>query len=512
MDPGTTRPQRPTALSFDDVVALVREQSDLRVVPGHGGAAVTGITLDSRRVLPGDVYAALPGERAHGIDFVTQAAAAGASMVLTDETGAAGLPPDLPAVVVARPRSVLGAVSAGIYGHPARAMRMIGVTGTQGKTTVTRLLDGGLAAAGITSAAIGTVGTRIAGTDLRTVLTTPEAPDLHGLFALMRERGATCCAIEVSSHALVLGRVDGVVFDVAVFTNLGRDHLDFHADVDDYFAAKATLFTPGRARFGLVNIDDDHGRRLVTTASVPVRTMSTRGREADWSVADVELGPEGSSFTVRGPGGLSLPASVALPGDFNVANALSAVAAAVEAGLDPETVVGGIAAAGGVPGRLERVSDDGARGFAVYVDYAHKPDALTAVLETLRPVTVGRLIAVIGAGGDRDRGKRPVMGAIAAAQADLVIVTDDNPRTEEPAAIRAEVLAGVDDVEASKRAEVLEIGDRRTAIAAALEAAAPGDVVLVAGKGHETGQEVAGVVHPFDDREVVRDLFRGAAR
>ncbi|WP_322936554.1 UDP-N-acetylmuramoyl-L-alanyl-D-glutamate--2,6-diaminopimelate ligase [Nocardioides bizhenqiangii] len=512
MDTGTTRPRHPAALSFDDVVALVREQDEARVVGGDGAdVAVTGITLDSRRVLPGDVYAALPGARAHGIDFVTQAAAAGASVVLTDETGAAAVPAGLPAVVVAQPRGVLGAVSAGIYGHPARAMRMIGVTGTQGKTTATRLLDSGLGAAGIASAVVGTVGTRLAGTDLKTTLTTPEAPDLHGLFALMREEGITCCAMEVSSHALVLGRVDGVVFDVAVFTNLGRDHLDFHADLDDYFAAKAALFTPGRARLGLVNVDDEHGRRLVTTATIPIRTMSTHGRDADWSVTDVELGPEGSTFTIRGPGGLSLPASVALPGDFNVANALSAVAAATEAGLDPEQVVAGVAATGGVPGRLERVSDETV-GFAVYVDYAHKPDALTAVLATLRPVTAGRLIVVIGAGGDRDRGKRPAMGAIAAAQADLVIVTDDNPRTEQPAEIRAAVLAGIDDVEASRRAEVLEVGDRRAAIATALDAAGPGDVVLVAGKGHETGQEIDGVIHPFDDREVVRELLRGAAR
>ena len=499
----STRPAHPTPLTFDDLVALVREQAEVRVVDGTA-RPVTGITLDSRRVLSGDVYAALPGARAHGIDFVEQAASAGASAVLTDEAGAAAVPPGLPAVVVARPRVVLGAVSAGIYGHPAAAMRMIGVTGTQGKTTVTRLLDGGLGAAGISSAVVGTVGTRIAGADLKTALTTPEAPDLHGLFAVMRERGVTSCAMEVSSHALVLGRVDGVVFDVAVFTNLGRDHLDFHSDIDDYFAAKATLFTSARARLGIVNADDEWGRRLIDTATVPVRTMSTQGRDADWSAVDVALGPEGSAFTVRGPGGLSLPASVALPGDFNVANALSAIAAAVEAGLDAEAVVAGIGAAGGVPGRLERV--DAGQDFTVVVDYAHKPDALTAVLATLRPVTAGRLIAVIGAGGDRDRGKRPVMGAIAASAADLVIVTDDNPRTEDPAAIRAEVLAGV---EPGARAEVREVGDRHAAIAAAIEVARAGDVVLVAGKGHETGQEVDGVVHPFDDRAVVRELLGG---
>ncbi len=513
MDATTTRPRHPAALSFDAVVALVREQTEARVEGADTGATVTGITLDSRRVLPGDVYAALPGARAHGIDFVADAASAGATVVLTDEAGAAAVPAGLPAIVVARPRAMLGAVSAAIYGHPARAMRMIGVTGTQGKTTVTRLLDGGLGAAGIGSAVIGTVGTRIAGTDLKTTLTTPEAPDLHALFALMVEQEVECCAIEVSSHALVLGRVDGVVFDVAVFTNLGRDHLDFHTDVDDYFAAKATLFTPERARSGLVNIDDEWGRRLVGSAGIPVRTMSIRGRDADWSAVDLDLGPGGSTFTILGPDGLTLPAAVELPGDFNVANALSAVAAGVEAGLDPDAVDAGIAAAGGVPGRLERVSDVSADpGFAVYVDYAHKPDALTAVLGTLRPVTAGRLIAVIGAGGDRDRGKRPVMGAIAAAEADLVIVTDDNPRSEDPAAIRAEVLAGADEVEASRSAAVREIGDRRAAIAAALDAAGPGDVVLIAGKGHETGQEVAGVVHPFDDRDVVRELLARGAR
>jgi UDP-N-acetylmuramoyl-L-alanyl-D-glutamate--2,6-diaminopimelate ligase len=504
MDAGSIRPQHAAPSSFDEVVALVRQQTDARVVGPDTGTAITGVTLDSRRVLPGDLYAALPGSRAHGIEFVGQAVAAGATAVLTDEDGAAVVPPGVPAVVVAGPRAVLGAVSAGIYGRPAEAMRMIGVTGTQGKTTVTRLLDGGLGAAGITSAVVGTVGTRIAGRDLRTALTTPEAPDLHGLFALMREQGVAACAMEVSSHALVLGRVDGVVFDVAVFTNLGRDHLDFHADVDDYFAAKATLFTPERARLGLVNIDDEWGRRLVDTATIPVLTMSTRGADADWTAVGAELGPEGSTFTVRGPGGLSLPASVPLPGDFNVANALSAIAAAVEAGLDAATVTAGIAAAGGVPGRLERVSAPDAP-FAVYVDYAHKPDALTAVLGTLRPITEGRLVLVIGAGGDRDRGKRPLMGRIAAELADDVYVTDDNPRSEDPAAIRAEILAGA----ASASATVVEVGDRREAIAAALAGAQPGDVVLIAGKGHETGQDVAGVVHPFDDREVVREQLGG---
>ena len=369
----------------------------------------------------------------------------------------------------------------------------------QGKTTVTRLLDGGLLAAGVRSAVVGTVGTRIAGEEVRTALTTPEAPDLHGLFARMRELDVAACAMEVSSHALVLGRVDGVRFDVAVFTNLGRDHLDFHADLEDYYAAKARLFSPEHAAAALVCIDDGHGRRLAAEAPIPVRTYAVAG-PADWSVSDVDLGADGSRFTVHGPGGVRVAGVVPLPGDFNVANALAAIAAAAEAGFDPQEVADGIASGGGVPGRLERIPTDGE--LTVVVDYAHKPDAVEAVLRTLRPVTSGRLVIVLGAGGDRDRGKRPVMGEIAARLADVVVVTDDNPRSEDPDAIRAEVLAG-----AVGPAEVMEIGDRRSAIMEAITSARTGDVVVIAGKGHETGQEVAGVVHPFDDREIAREAL-----
>jgi UDP-N-acetylmuramoyl-L-alanyl-D-glutamate--2,6-diaminopimelate ligase len=349
---------------------------------------------------------------------------------------------------------------------------------------------------------VGTVGTRVAGADIRTTLTTPEAPDLHGLFALMREREVAACAMEVSSHALVMGRVDGVVFDVAVFTNLGRDHLDFHADVEEYYQAKASLFTPQRARLGLVNVDDAHGRRLAAEATIPVRTFSLTGRDADWQAVDVELAAGGSRFTVLGPGGpdrLAVDAGVPLPGDFNVANALAAVAGCAEAGFDAARVATGIARGPGVPGRLERV--DAGQDFVVVVDYAHKPDAVEAAVRTLRPLTEGQVIVVIGAGGDRDPGKRPIMGEIAARLADVLVVTDDNPRTEDPAVIRAAVLAGT----GGGRAEVLEIGERRAAIRAALRRARPGDIVLVAGKGHETGQEIAGVVHPFDDGAVVRE-------
>ncbi|GAA4366491.1 UDP-N-acetylmuramoyl-L-alanyl-D-glutamate--2,6-diaminopimelate ligase [Nocardioides caricicola] len=462
---------------------------------GGTGVEVTGISLSSQRIRPGDLYAALPGARAHGIDFAATAVDAGAVAILTDPAGVERAPVGVPLLVVEHPRSVLGRLAATVYGDPAASMRMIGVTGTQGKTTTTRLAEGGLERAGVRSAVIGTVGTRVAGEDVKTALTTPEAPDLHGLFAMMRERGVEACAMEVSSHALVMGRVDGVVFDVAVFLNLGRDHLDFHADVEEYFQAKASLFTPQRARLGLVNVDDEHGRRLVAEATVPVRTFSAEGREADWRATDVTLQPDRSSFTVHGPGGRTIAASCPLPGAFNVVNTLAAIAACVEAGLG-EGVAAGIAASGGVPGRMERV--DAGQDFTVVIDYAHKPDAVEAALQALRPLTDGRLVVVLGAGGDRDPGKRPIMAEIAARLSDLLIVTDDNPRTEAPAAIRAAMLAGVapgDDAE--------EIGDRGAAIREAVRRAAPGDIVLVAGKGHETGQEVDGVVHPFNDRDVV---------
>ncbi|WP_346766641.1 UDP-N-acetylmuramoyl-L-alanyl-D-glutamate--2,6-diaminopimelate ligase [Nocardioides sp. JQ2195] len=465
-----------------------------------GDPEVTGITLSSHRVLPGDLYVGLAGARAHGASYALAAVEAGAVAVLTDSAGGgltAGL--GIPVMVVDDLRPRLGRLAARLHGHPTEHMRMIAVTGTQGKTTTTRLAEEALAGARVHAAVIGTVGTRVDGEDIPTTLTTPEAPDLHGLFAMMLERGVQACAMEVSSHALVMGRVDGVVFDVAVFTNLGRDHLDFHKDVEHYFAAKASLFTPERARLGLVNVDDEFGRRLLAEASIPMRTFALHDSTADWHVTDVDLAPDGSAFTVVGPGGVQVRTSVPIPGDFNVANALSAIAACAEAGYDVEAVAGSLARGSGVPGRLEQVPVPG--GFSVVVDYAHKPDAVEAALTTLRPLTDGRLVVVIGAGGDRDTGKRPVMGEIAARLADLVIVTDDNPRTEDPGAIRAEVLAGA----RGGHAEVIEVGNRRDAIREALARASFGDIVLVAGKGHETGQEVDGVVHPFDDRVVVRE-------
>ncbi|WP_110181599.1 UDP-N-acetylmuramoyl-L-alanyl-D-glutamate--2,6-diaminopimelate ligase [Nocardioides solisilvae] len=495
----TTRPVRPPRLSVAELAEWLGTHVAVRVL-GEGRTEVTGLCLGSARVQPGDLYVALPGSRAHGAAFAADAVAAGAVAVLTDPEGVALASVDVPVLEVDRPRRVLGELSAHLYGDPAGALRMIGVTGTQGKTTTTRLAEAALQASGTTAGVIGTVGTRVAGQDVATSLTTPEAPDLQALLAVMRERGVEACAMEVSSHALVMGRVDGLVFDVATFLNLGRDHLDFHADLEEYFAAKASLFTPERTRRALVNVDDEHGRRLAESVEVPVRTFSASGAAADWRAVDVETSARGSTFTVVGPGGERFAAGFPLPGGFNVANALAAVASCAEAGLDAGAVAGAMAQGPGVPGRLEPV-DEG-QAFTVVVDYAHKPDAVEAALATLRPLTSGRVLVVIGAGGDRDPGKRPVMGGIAAAHADVVVVTDDNPRSEDPAAVRAAVLSGVPD---DARAEVLEVGDRRLAIREALRRARPGDIVLVAGKGHESGQEVGGVVHPFDDRTVVRE-------
>jgi UDP-N-acetylmuramoyl-L-alanyl-D-glutamate--2,6-diaminopimelate ligase len=470
-------------------------------VTADGDAEVSGIALHTSDVLPGDLYAALPGARAHGASFTAAARERGAVAVLTDPEGAA-LVDGLPTIVLEAPRAAVAALSSRFYGHPSDAFTTLGVTGTQGKTTTTYLAEAALA--GRRTAVVGTIGTRIAGVPAASALTTPEAPALQALFAVMREEQVEVCAMEVSSHALVQGRVDGFAFDVAVFLNLGRDHLDFHHDLEDYFLAKAALFTPEHARRSVVNVDDAHGRRLAGLTPLPVTTFSVEGRDADWRAVDVRPHPLGTDLEVHGPGGVVVPMSVPLPGVFNVSNALAVVAALAGEGLDPAELAAGIASSPGVPGRMERV--DAGQSFTAIVDYAHKPDAVAAVLRALRPVTDGRLIMVLGAGGDRDQGKRPLMGQVAAEHADVLVVTDDNPRSEVPAAIRAEVLAGA----AGSPGVVLEVPGRREAIARAVAMAHAGDTVVVAGKGHERGQEVEGVVHPFDDREVLRELIGGA--
>ncbi|MGG2465509.1 Mur ligase family protein [Streptomyces sp. RGM 3693] len=522
--PGAPRPEevRPTPLAD-----LARQLT--LPVPDHADAVqVTGITHDSRAVRPGDVYAALPGARLHGADFVAQAADLGAAAILTDPSGAErAAATGLPVLAVDDPRGRMGALAVSIYGAPGEDLLQIGITGTSGKTTTAYLIEGGLRAAaakesegglreaqpteggagrpvGGLTGLIGTVESRIGDERLKSERTTPEATDLQALFAVMRERGVRSVAMEVSSHALVLGRVDGCVFDVAVFNNLSPEHMEFHSGMEDYFQAKAQLFTTARSKAGVVNIDDEYGRRLAAGESeVPVTTFSAEGHpDADWRAADVELGALGSTFTVHGPGGVTLRAASPIAGPFNVSNALAAITALAVAGIDPQTAADGVAAIPGVPGRLERV--DVGQPYLAVVDYAHKTDAVESVLRALRKVTTGKVHAVLGCGGDRDRHKRMPMGAAVARLADTAVLTSDNPRSEDPLAILATMLAGAAEVPVHERGTVLVEEDRAAAIAAAVARAEPGDTVIVAGKGHEQGQDIAGVVRPFDDRQVLR--------
>ncbi|MGY0023374.1 UDP-N-acetylmuramoyl-L-alanyl-D-glutamate--2,6-diaminopimelate ligase [Streptomyces sp. YJ-C3] len=497
-------PPRPVEVSATPLAEL----ADQLGVPAPGATdlGVTGITHDSRAVRPGDLYAALPGARAHGADFAAQAATLGAVAALTDPAGAArvhdaGLVP----LVVENPRSRMGELAATIYGHPGKDLLQLGITGTSGKTTTAYLVEGGLKEVRSTGL-IGTVEMRIGDERIKSERTTPEATDLQALFAVMRERGVEAVAMEVSSHALVLGRVDGCVFDVAVFNNLSPEHMEFHSDMEDYFRAKAQLFTRARSKQGVVNYDDEYGRRLIDESEVPVVTFSAEGHpDADWRAEDVEVGPLGSTLTVVGPKGERITAKAPLPGPFNVANTLAAIVTLAVAGIDPQTAADGVAAVPGVPGRLERV--DAGQKYLAVVDYAHKTDAVESVLKALRKVTENKLHIVLGCGGDRDRTKRMPMGAAAARFADTAILTSDNPRSEDPLAILATMLAGAADVPAHERGDVAVFEDRAAAIAAAVARAEPGDTVLVAGKGHEQGQDIAGVVRPFDDRLVLREAI-----
>ncbi|RZU12033.1 UDP-N-acetylmuramoylalanyl-D-glutamate--2,6-diaminopimelate ligase [Kribbella rubisoli] len=490
------RPRHVVPVSLADLASVAHTQ-----LPAESPAAVTGVTLDSRSVLPGDLYAALPGAVTHGAEYVAKAQQAGAVAVLTDPTGAErAAASGLPVLVVDNPRSVLGAVASRVYGEPTSELRLLGVTGTNGKTTTSFLLDAVLRGLG-PAALIGTIQTRVGDEVVKSVRTTPEATDLQALFAVMREQAVAWCAMEVSSHALALGRVDGARFAVAGFTNLTQDHLDFHKTFEDYFQAKASLFTPERCDVAVVTIDDEYGRRLAAQTVVPLVTVSAKG-EADWTVANRHQSEHGTTvFDVQGPGE-TLTLEIALPGEFNIANALLATVMLRQAGVPADAIAAGLRTAT-VPGRMELFTRED--GLAVIVDYAHTPDAVELALQAARGATKGRLFAVVGCGGDRDPWKRPAMGAAAARTADVVIVTDDNPRSEDPATIRAAAVQGAR--EAVPAVDLHEIGDRRQAIASAIELAGPGDTVVVLGKGHETGQDVGGVIHPFDDRETVRDLL-----
>jgi UDP-N-acetylmuramoyl-L-alanyl-D-glutamate--2,6-diaminopimelate ligase len=510
-------PPRPSIVEPVPVAALAELAGAELVVPAaadapaYGDSTVTGVTLRAQHVLGGDLFAALPGARIHGAEFADAALRSGATALLTDAEGAA-LPAvtgtGLPVLVHPNPRAVLGELAGRVYGYPSEHLSILGVTGTSGKTTTSYLINAGLEAADRLTGLVGTVETRVAGERLPSAFTTPEAPDLQALLAVMVERGVTDVAMEVSSHSLVMQRVGGVRFAVGAFNNLSQDHLDFHTDMEDYFQAKAKLFD-GRSSTEVVNIDSSWGRRLVRPNTISV-SGNPDDRDALWSVSRIRaLRGGGQSFVAHGPG-VEFEISLRLPGEFNVANAILATAILYSAGVHIGAIAHGLSTVD-VPGRMERV--DAGQEFTAVVDYSHKPEAVSFALGTVRAQlrragTDGRVIVVLGCGGDRDKGKRPLMGEAAARLADIVVITDDNPRSEEPATIRAEMVAGTKNVPAEQSGEIIEIGDRRRAIGEAVSRAKPGDIVVVAGKGHETGQEIAGVVHPFSDRDELEAALR----
>jgi UDP-N-acetylmuramoyl-L-alanyl-D-glutamate--2,6-diaminopimelate ligase len=464
----------------------------LRELMGNGAPEleISGLAYDSRSVGPGTLFFCVPGFRSDGHDFAPAAVERGAVALVCECPLGLGVPE----VVVDDVRAAMGPAAARFYGDPTAELKVVGVTGTNGKTTTAFLVRHLLEAGGLQCGLLGTVKRVVGGVEQEVERTTPEAIDLQATFRAMLDAGDAACAMEVSSHALELGRTAGIRYACKVFTNLTQDHLDFHGTMDAYFAAKRRLFDePGPA---VVNVDDDHGRGLAE--EVEATTFGVE-RKADYRAREVEFDMHGARFTCDTPDG-TVRLESPLPGLFNVQNALAALAVARTLGVELETVRDALPRFGRVPGRFEPV-DEG-QDFGVLVDYAHTPDSLENVLRAARGLARGRLHVVFGAGGDRDRGKRPLMGDAARRLADRVIVTSDNPRSEDPEAILSEVLAGAGP---DAEAEV----DRRRAIARAVASAEPGDVVVIAGKGHEQGQEFEnGRKEPFDDRYVARDALR----
>jgi UDP-N-acetylmuramoyl-L-alanyl-D-glutamate--2,6-diaminopimelate ligase len=471
-------------------------------IRGDGETAVSDVVADTRRVRAGALFCCVPGRRVDGHDLAGEALQAGAAALLVERP----LDLDAPQLQVASARAALAPLADAFYGSPSRRLDLVGVTGTNGKTTTTFMLEAIYRAAGLVPGLIGTVAVHIGARALPVAYTTPEAPDLQRLLAEMVDSGVQAAAMEVSSHGLALGRVDATRFRAAIFTNLTQDHLDFHRDLEDYYQAKRRLLTPEFTNLGIVNLDDPYGRRLAAEArqaGVEVVTTGTAPGAA-WRAVDLRAALDGTGFRVSSPAG-SRRLRLALAGQFNVANALGALAAAAALGIDLDTAAAGLEGLAGVPGRFERV--DQGQPFTVLVDYAHTPDSLENLLRAARVVTDGRVLVVFGCGGDRDRAKRPLMGEIAGKLADLAVVTSDNPRSEQPGAIVAQIVEGVRRSAGPDRYHV-EV-DRRAAIRHTLALARPGDAVLIAGKGHEQGQEFeSGRKIPFDDRVVAAEELR----
>ncbi len=484
------------------------------VVPGavlHGDVVtVTGMTHDSRAVRPGDLFAAIPGDRVHGAEHAESAGGAGALAVVTDAAGRRrAASTGVPVLVVPDVVGVLGALASAVHAHPSRDLPVVGVTGTDGKTTTSWLVAAALEACGVATGMIGSLDTRLGDQVLiadppQHRRTTPEAPDLQATLAMLRERGARAVVMEASSHGLALRRTAGTRFAVGVFTNLSHEHLDFHGDLEAYFQAKAALFET--CEHAVVTVDDDHGARLAAALrrdGRSVTTVSATGAPASWRAVDAEPHRWGTTFTARGPGSEVVTVDLALAGAFNVANALGALAAAVVLGAPAAEAARGIATLASVPGRMEWVGDD---EVAALVDYAHTPGALRALLDAARTAAAphGRVVLVLGIGGGRDASKRPLISAAAGAGADVVVVTDDNPREEDPAALRAELRAGIGRVPGFDRSHLHEAPDRDEAVGLAVTLARPGDVVVAAGKGADRVQVVGDATVPVDEPAALR--------
>ena len=453
---------------------------------------VTGISQSSYEVIAGDLFIALPGEKFHGATFVNDAILKGAVAVLTDLAGAAMIK-GAPVLIVDNPRRAAGIVSAWFFSEPMRDLYSVGVTGTNGKTTVTTILHQIMEAAGRESGLIGTVETRIGADVLSSKRTTPESSDLQALSATMRERHIRNLVMEVSSHAITLERIRGSHFAVVGFTNLSQDHLDFHKSMEEYFLAKSKLFTFEYADLAVINVDDAFGARLAEMTELPVITLSRTNTKADWHFVSITRDYIGASVAIRGSGGILIEGKTILHGGFNYDNLLMAIAIATESGVDPIDIAAIMPALTGAPGRLEAVRLG--QNFTALVDYAHSPDAVARVLETAHEISGGSVIAVLGCGGDRDSSKRSLMGRALRDGADIAIYTSDNPRNEKPEDILVQMVLDID-VQAPNEV----ILDRAQAIRAAVNYAKEGDLVIVLGKGHEKGQEISGEVHPFDDR------------
>ena len=462
---------------------------------------ISGLTHNDSQVEPGDLFIAIPGANRHGAEFAMSAVSKGAVAILTDSAGAAYVK-GTPVLVVADPRRVAGNIAALLYNEPMRDLSSIGITGTNGKTTVSTLIYQIFEAAGRDSGLIGTIETRIGKDAIESSRTTPEATDLQALSAVMRERHMRHLVMEVSSHAMVLHRMQGAHFAFVGFTNLTQDHLDFHGDIESYFAAKAKLFTYEFADQAVINIDTEYGARLADKTELPVISLSRLNPQATWHFAEIDTSGKQVHFKIRGSGGMLIESSTKLRGGYNLDNLLMAIAIAVESGVDPVDIAAAVPALSGAAGRLEEVSVG--QSYSAFVDYAHTPDAVSNVLESIREFTSGKVIAVLGCGGDRDSSKRPLMGQALLKGCDIAVFTSDNPRSEDPSQILKEMVGNL-----KVSAPAIVIEDRKSAIEYAVSLASQGDTIAILGKGHELGQEIAGQKLDFDDRKVLAQAIAG---